>query len=125
MDAHRVLKEVFFQFGVKDITQYANYIYISTGLIILLSYLISFKRKEEYSLINLSALKRKVKDLEALTSQLSSSIENLEEKYEINNRQTTLRLDLQSEEQKQIREISNNLTKSIEQIIQNFYESDE
>jgi len=125
MDAHRVLKEVFFQFGVKDITQYANYIYISTGLIILLSYLISFKRKEEYSLINLSGLKRKVKDLEALTSQLSSSIENLEEKYEINNRQTTLRLDLQSEEQKQIREISNNLTKSIEQIIQNFYESDE
>ena len=121
MNAHKVLKEVFFQLGVTDISQYVNYIYGGVVVITLLSYLISFN-KQEFSLVDLSALKRKVKDLESLTSQLSVSIENCEEKHKISNNQTTLRLDLQSEEQKQIREINNKLTKSIEQIIENFYE---
>ena len=123
MDAHKVLKEAFYQFGISDITQYSNYIYAGIAIICLLSYFFS-KQTSEHSLINFVALKRKVKDLEALTAQLSVSLEKLEENYENSNRQTTFRLDMQSAEQKEIRIIVTKLNGSIEHLIQNFYESD-
>jgi len=122
MDAHKVLKEAFYQFGISDITQYSNYIYAGIAIICLLSYLL--KQNSEQSLINFVALKRKVKDLEALTAQLSVSLEKLEENYENSNRQTTFRLDMQSAEQKEIRIIVTKLNGSIEHLIQNFYESE-
>jgi len=124
MDAHKVLKEVFYQLGINDISIYSNYIYAFIAFISLLSYIFSFK-KQEYSLINVSALKKKVKDLEALTSQLSATIEKLEEKQEINEKQNSFRLDMQSAEQKDIRMLMGKLTNSMEHIVQNFYESDE
>ena len=116
MDAHKVLREVFNYFGIYEVP--ANIIYTTLGFFVFIIYY--FSSSEEKNLIKWMSLKKKSKDMEALTAQLCVTLEKLEERTDVFQKQATFRLDMQSVEQKEVRLILAKLNEAIQQ----FYESD-
>ena len=122
MDAHRVLRDVYYRFGFDKLPQ-QYYIYF--GLSITLIYLISYIINKDENLIKNASFRQKMKSLEALSYQLCANseeskeeIEKIKQRIEIFSKQTAFRLDMQNAEQKKITDLITNLKEEIEQ----FYE---
>ena len=116
MDGHRVLYEVFSALGLN-----MDKTFLYLGVLCITGIVYAFTQRNEENLMRIAPLKQKVKDLEALTAQLCSSVEKWENNFEVYNKQVTFRQDMQSAEQKEIRIIINKLTEAISQ----FYDSDD
>ena len=101
------------------------YIYTGLGFLFLLSYIfgyiLTYNKPED--IIKKYSLKTKVQDLESLVGKLcerneyvEKEIDTIKEKHEIFSKQATFRLDMQSVEQKQIREIITNFKQVLEHL---------
>ena len=116
MDAHKVLDKVFQYYHIYDIPKIYIYSSLSAiGVFYLILYIFStVSYKKEDDLITVNALKKKIKELQALNDELCEAniqfretLNNVEQKLEVFSKQTTFRLDMQSAEQQQIRSIVN------------------
>jgi len=114
MDAHRILKELYYNLGINNIPEL--YFYIGFGTISLIYAISSCIFYEREDLIKSNVFRKKIKDLDALTSKLCEVVEDLE----VASKQATFRLDMQSSEQKEIRFIVGKLKEELDK----FYISD-